>query len=392
MIIHLVRLPGEEDLKLGVHLCVLYANDEGKLGIARFVDPLLKELDDVKICVSRNELVFEVRHGGYFETKPLFRYRNGEKVPNYVYNINPKTLTYYELKNYIDGLGYKDITKIHYCERGRTLDSLRLLVDDENIKHLAELAARNGGYCGINVYTEHGLEEDNVTRTNDNVESGSEEEDTDNNESDLEDCQRELDYENEVEEEEDSDVASVDCSDDELATVRLAERDRKLGKKEKKDVAADNEGVNVKVDASASIQGSDMEFNDNERDMECSDNEGDETILNMKDEDGYDAEYDSPGAYDSLESESEEDEDVEQPKRKKKKKDKFPIWDPNRDPFTFELELCMRLANCEELKDCLRAYAVKKGKFITFRRSGTQLLEAICAPGCPWMLWATWMQ
>ncbi|KAF5204967.1 hypothetical protein FRX31_005446 [Thalictrum thalictroides] len=105
-------------------------------------------------AVSRNELVVEVRHGGYFETKPLLHYRNGGKVPNYVYNINPKSLTYYELKNSIDGLGYKDITKIHYCERGRTLDSLRLLMDDENIKHMAELAARNGGSCGIEVYTE----------------------------------------------------------------------------------------------------------------------------------------------------------------------------------------------------------------------------------------------
>ncbi|KAF5190452.1 hypothetical protein FRX31_019959 [Thalictrum thalictroides] len=143
-----------------------------------------------------------------------------------MYNINPRTLIYYDLMKYIDGLGYQNITKVHYYFRGKSLaDNLRLLVDDGNVKQMQKLCYGNGGRCSFELYTEHD-EEKQVSEKLGGNEVDEEDSSEDDEEIDVE-CEREMD------ENSDSDVAFVDTSDDELQVVRENEREMKLNKKKK---------------------------------------------------------------------------------------------------------------------------------------------------------------
>ncbi|KAF5198850.1 Mudr family transposase, partial [Thalictrum thalictroides] len=71
---------------------------------------------------------------------------------------------------------------------------------------------------------------------------------------------------------------------------------------------------------------------------------------------------------------------------------RFPIYNPNSDPFKYEPQVGMKFANPKELKFSLICYAVANGKNIRFSRSAHYKLEVKCVKGCPWRIWASWMQ
>ncbi|KAF5204094.1 hypothetical protein FRX31_006319 [Thalictrum thalictroides] len=76
------------------------------------------------------EIVFEVHHGGYFVSIPRLHYRMGKKE---LFPLDIDKLGYMEIKSIIeDGLNYKNVTKIHWCVAGSSLDTLRLVVDDNS--------------------------------------------------------------------------------------------------------------------------------------------------------------------------------------------------------------------------------------------------------------------
>ncbi|KAF5182025.1 hypothetical protein FRX31_028389 [Thalictrum thalictroides] len=75
-----------------------------------------------------------------------------------------------------------------------------------------------------------------------------------------------------------------------------------------------------------------------------------------------------------------------------RKMPRFPTYNPNSDPFKYEPQVGMKFANPKELKFSLICYAVANRKNIRFSRSAHYKLEVKCVKGCPWRIWASWMQ
>ncbi|KAM7497632.1 hypothetical protein LguiA_022046 [Lonicera macranthoides] len=73
-------------------------------------------------------------------------------------------------------------------------------------------------------------------------------------------------------------------------------------------------------------------------------------------------------------------------------KSKFLAFNPKSDKGCSEPVKGMKFANPHQLKDCLTSYAVARGYPIKFDRNSRHNLLAICAKGCPFRLWASWMQ
>ncbi|KAF5204386.1 hypothetical protein FRX31_006027 [Thalictrum thalictroides] len=217
---------------------------------------------------------------------------------------------------YIDGLGYHNITKVHYCFRGKSLaDNLRLLVDDGNVKHMQELCYGNGGRCCFELYTEH-EEEKQVSEELGGNEVDEEDSSEDDEEIDVE-CERELQYEREMDDNSDSDVASVDTSDDELQLVRENERERKLNKKKKEKEADEVFVTPMVVDfGEEGGNGEGENGSQNEHGVEDDNNAGEE----LKKEGGYESDYDFEGKEYLTPSESEsEDDDAESGNQRRRK-------------------------------------------------------------------------
>lgn len=52
----------------------------------------------------------------------------------------------------------------------------------------------------------------------------------------------------------------------------------------------------------------------------------------------------------------------------------------------------MRFSNLAQLKECLTLYAVSHGYSIKFPTNDKNMLMVVCADGCPWRVWALYMQ
>ncbi|KAF9624381.1 hypothetical protein IFM89_010548, partial [Coptis chinensis] len=119
---------------------------------------------------------------------------------------------------------------------------------------------------------------------------------------------------------------------------------------------------------------------DNDVNNEAEDNDvNGETLV---DNEIGDDDYDSP----------EEDEfNVEADIRRKK--DRFSLFNPKIDVKLQKPELGMKFESIEELKECIRNYAVCNGRPIWFKNNeASRFIEARCAENSIWKLSASYMQ
>ena len=73
-------------------------------------------------------------------------------------------------------------------------------------------------------------------------------------------------------------------------------------------------------------------------------------------------------------------------------KPKFPMFNLKVGKGWHEPVKGMRYANPQQLRECLTSYAVAKGFPIKFDKSSRHSVLVNCATGCPFRLWASYMQ
>lgn len=281
----------------------------------------------------------------------------------------------------VQALGITDMAKLHYCHKQMSMNvGLRFIGSDDDVKIMLREV---GPYGMVEIFVEHVHEEECEV----GVGSASEGEaflvDDDGS---------------------DSEAASLDHvseEDDELVEVRLLQQKRKNRKKRKRGHTVSYVEDNVEVgdgDVEDNMDVGDVEENERNEDVvadvvDVGRNEDVAAdvvdVLTLCDVEDIESDY--RGSSDYVTSETSEDESDEDGVRHKRK---LPVWcefNPGLDFFKIELKKGMKFGSPNQLKDALICYAVNRGSPLRFVRSGKDQILVKCATGCPFRLWATWM-
>ncbi|KAF5186584.1 hypothetical protein FRX31_023828 [Thalictrum thalictroides] len=288
--------------------------------------------------------MLEVNHGGYFDAYPILYYKNGKKS---FFEIVVDKMSFFEIKGFVDELKYTDIIKMHWLVASRSMNYLRILLDDNSAKDIIE--ATGTQHSLIELYLEHENHYPVELDTDCLNEQESVESENDDGSDEVDDV---VDINNEEVQElhSDSDVNSTEgVSDDELRTVR---QDKQSG--------VHNELPSI------------IGFGEDKLPS---------IIGDITSADDY---------YSPDETDEEDAQDVGRRKRGKKKI-KYPIWNPKSDVFKFVPVKGWRFADTNQLRDCIIAYAVNNGLPLRFEKINKDIVLAKCASNRPWRLWATKM-
>lgn len=361
----------------------------------------------------------KINYGGRFVKKPGYHYAEGQV--EVIDGVDGDWLNVDKVNNLSKKFGYQKYTAI-YFRKGKMslLVSLELICDDESIRLLVNEGMEKGV---VELYCDHSLDE--VLLIDKDVEKEGEEVDC-QVDAPIKDNDDEEDEEEE-EEEEKTDIELSEASDDdqnvELIDVRFRRGEIVQEKLKEIEVVCE-----VQLDNEVGIQTEKVPVEEITGEEPAEEIRESTSLHNKKvrKKPSRLCQSKAPEAKDDVEPTFSSDEDVitkfgkrgmkpwvkiyensdvdipasplsssgsewegEEPKLKEKVI--YPIYNPNTPIKDIKFELYMIFTGVEQLREAIQNYALGKSKGIRFPVNEPTRIQAKCAAGCPWSLWASYV-
>lgn len=335
-----------------------------------------------------------VHHGGKFDStyglcRQAYKTYVDGKISTF-YNYDPDKVSYFEILQIAKELGHTGLCKLHFKSPLKTIDAgCMLLYDDSQVNTLLHEAKETKS---IIIYVEDVEEQLEVNDEAGNIEQLSHQDLNDladlgidiedewgvnvgqdigmdtsghgNLDKENVDDIPQTDYDIEFDLDEMSEVNSLEHiseNDDDEELLEVRKRKLKL-KKDMDKIREEHAAGNLDdEEVPNSFEGTTAAGNDVE---------DDEPYLGSSD-------YDTPN-----------DSDDESEKKHKKS---LPVFNPNTEISKIKFEVGLRFSGPKQLKEAVRNYAVANAVSLKFMINKPNKIQVICSEGCPWKLFASWM-